>query len=37
MGAVRPWHLLLLLVIVMLLAAGVGAALWSVSRRRDER
>jgi hypothetical protein len=36
MGAIRPWHLLVLLMIVMLLGAGIGAALWSVSRHRDK-
>jgi hypothetical protein len=33
MAAIRPWHLALLLLILMILGGGIGAALWSVSRR----
>ena len=32
MGAIRPWHLLVLLTIVMILGGAIGAALWSASR-----
>lgn len=36
MLTLKPWHLALLLVILMVLGGGIGAALWSVSRERIE-
>jgi hypothetical protein len=36
MAAIRPWHLAVLLVILLILGGAIGAALWSVSRNRDE-
>jgi hypothetical protein len=32
MVAIRPWHLLLLLLILMILGGIIGAALWSTGR-----
>ncbi|NJC69617.1 hypothetical protein HC031_07770 [Planosporangium thailandense] len=32
MLTLKPWQLALLLVILMILGGGIGAALWSVSR-----
>jgi hypothetical protein len=37
MAAIQPWHLALLLVILLILGGVIGAALWSVSQHRNER
>jgi hypothetical protein len=36
-AAIQPWHLALLLVILLILGGVIGAALWSVSQHRNER
>jgi hypothetical protein len=36
MLAIQPWHIVLLLAVLMLLGGGIGAALWAVGRNRSE-
>jgi hypothetical protein len=37
MAAIQPWHLALLLVILLILGGTIGAALWSVSQHATSR
>lgn len=39
MGAIRPWHVLLLSIVCLLplFAATLGGLLWAMSRRRRNR
>jgi hypothetical protein len=36
MAGIRPWHLAVLLLILMVLGGLIGAVLWSTSRNQKE-